>query len=335
VNELLDRKLYEATILSEIGKVARTLTQLDQTFTSVMALVARVADFSVGGIAFVDEDELELMLVVQRPASEAVVEEAKQKLLEAVAGHLKGASVARVHARVLQPGTPSGPEETKLQGFHSVPIMTGGRLTGMLALCGRGLQRLPPESGALLEKVANQALIVTENSRLFDRVRNLSLRDSLTDLFNHRHSMELLSIEYQRVARYEGQVGVLMMDVDLFKQVNDELGHQAGDSVLREVARRLREGLRSVDALGRYGGEEFIAILPHTSLEEARQTAERLRRAVNARPMRIAQQDRPVTISVGVATYPAAGVDSPADLVRRADAALYRAKQAGRNQVAS
>jgi diguanylate cyclase (GGDEF)-like protein len=124
-----------------------------------------------------------------------------------------------------------------------------------------------------------------------------------------------------------------MVDIDNFKQINDQHGHQAGDVVLRDVARILRDSLRTVDSLGRYGGEEFAAILPHTDHEEALLTGERIRRAVAGHPFRIGPRELRVTVSVGVATYPSDVVDSPGALVREADKALYRAKQAGRDRV--
>jgi two-component system, cell cycle response regulator len=333
LNSMLDRKLYEATILSEIGRVARDLSQFDQTFTSVMALVGRVVDFTVGAMAFVEEDGVDIMLALQRPVAASVVEEARTRMVEELVRHRKGAPLAQIRARVIGQSAPQDGEETTLHAFRALPVMTGGRLTGMLALGGRAVARIAAESDGLLEKVANQAQIVADNARLFDRVHNLSIRDSLTGLFNHRHAMELLAAECQRAARFRSHVGVMMLDVDLFKRVNDSHGHPAGDCVLREVARRLRDGLRSVDALGRYGGEEFIAVLPQTSIEEARHIGERLRAAVAARPIRAGQHELTITISVGTASYPATGLESANDLVRSADQALYQAKQNGRNQV--
>ncbi|MCL4817840.1 MAG: diguanylate cyclase [Vicinamibacteria bacterium] len=333
VNELLDRKLYEATILSEIGRVARSLVHFDETFTSVMSLVGRVVDFSVGAMAFVEQEDLDVVLMAQRPVAAPVMEEAKARLLEAIAQHRGGTPFARVQARLFAPRV-GGPEETALHGFAAFPITTNARLTGLLALGGKAAGRIPADTDDFLGQVANQAWIVLENSRLFERIRNLSIRDSLTDLFNHRHSIEIVATEFDRVGRYEGGVSVLMLDVDHFKRINDEHGHQAGDVVLRDCARVMREQLRSVDAIGRYGGEEFLTVLPHTTYEEARATAERLRRAIEGHVFRAGAKELRVTVSVGVACYPSESVDSPATLIRQADQALYRAKQAGRNRVA-
>jgi two-component system cell cycle response regulator len=336
VNELLDRKLFEATILSEIGRVARSLVHFDETFTSVMALVARVVDFTVGAMAFVDGQDLDVLLMLQRPTAPAIVEEAKALLLEAVSREHSGTPFRKVQARLFAPadGGMGGPEETSLRGFASFPILTNGRLSGMLAVAGRAAARTSGESQEFLSQVANQAQIVVENSRLFDRVRSLSVRDSLTELFNHRHSIELLGLEFERVGRYAAGVSVAMTDIDHFKAINDEHGHVAGDVVLRDLARLLKESLRTVDAVGRYGGEEFVAVLPHTTHDEALHTAERIRRAVQEHPFRAGDAELRVTVSIGVASYPSTEVDSPGALIREADKALYRAKQGGRNRVA-
>jgi two-component system cell cycle response regulator len=335
VNDLLDRKLYEATILSEIGRVARSLVQFEETFTSVMALVARVVEFTVGGMAFVEQDDADVELLVNRRAARAVVDDARARLLEAAVAARGGVPLGRVRARLFAPpGSGHSTEEVALAAFASFPVVSSNRLAGLLVVGGRAVGRMTPETRTFLGQVANQAYTVLENSRLFERVNNLAIRDSLTDLFNHRHIMDLAHHEFERVGRYQDAFSVLMIDVDHFKRINDEHGHDAGDAVLREVSHLLRDTLRTVDSVGRYGGEEFVALLPHTSPEEARQTADRLRQKVQGHTFRAGEHDVRVTVSVGVATCPMPGVDSAAALVREADKALYRAKGGGRNQVA-
>jgi two-component system cell cycle response regulator len=335
VNDLLDRKLYEATILSEIGRVARGLVEFDQSFAAVMTLVGRVVDFAVGGMAFVEEEDLDVVLMVRRPATPAVVEEVKARLLDAVVREHGGATPARVQARLLTPaGGPSGVEEKTLDGFAAIPVTNNDRLAGLLAVGGRRVARMTADTETFLGQVANQAYIVVENSRLFARVRNLSIRDSLTDLYNHRHVMELVSVEFSRVGRYQESFSLLMIDVDDFKKVNDEYGHPAGDAVLKELARIIKETVRGVDVVGRYGGEEFVAVLPHTLHDEAVETAERIRSRIHAHVFPAGDREVHVTVSVGVASYPSTNVDSPSTLIREADKALYSAKEAGRDRVA-
>ncbi len=170
-----------------------------------------------------------------------------------------------------------------------------------------------------------------EKNRELER---LSISDGLTGLFNHRKIHALLHEEFDRANRTGDKLSVAMFDLDRFKSVNDTHGHPAGDRVLQEMAVILRESAREIDRLGRYGGEEFMVILPETDIEDAAVFVERVRREVARRPFDI-QADEPLrmTISVGVATYPHESIDSPEALVKLADNALYAAKSAGRDRV--
>ncbi len=165
-------------------------------------------------------------------------------------------------------------------------------------------------------------------------LEQLSSVDELTGLRNRRYAMEVLSVEFQRARRYQTPLSLLMADLDHFKKVNDVHGHLAGDYVLRGVADRLADALRSTDTAGRYGGEELIVVLPGNTGAGALTFADRWRQAVELRPFEV--PDGPavsVTLSVGAAAYSGA-FEVPEDLVAAADRALYRAKDNGRNRVA-
>jgi len=287
-------------------------------------------DFSVGAMAFVDEDELDMFLVVQRPVAPAVLEETKARLLEAVARERGPQPFARVQARLFTLGAAAGPEETSLGGFAAYPVRTNQSLTGVLVFAGKAAARIAGDSEVFLQTAAQQAKIVMENSRLFDKVKSLSIRDSLTGLFNHRHTIDQLASEFGRVGRYEGGVSLLMIDIDHFKSVNDELGHLMGDEVLRQVSAVLTQQLRKIDVVCRYGGEEFAILVPQTTGDRAWGAAEKLRRAVE--DWNFPGVPRPVTVSIGVADFPQNGATRN-ELVKAADSALYAAKQAGRNRV--
>ena len=170
-----------------------------------------------------------------------------------------------------------------------------------------------------------------EKNRELER---LSISDGLTGLFNHRHIHGLLFEEFERVARTNDCMSVAMFDLDRFKSVNDTYGHQAGDRVLVELADILRESARDIDRLGRYGGEEFMALLPETCIDDAAVFVERVRREVARRPFDVGR-DEPLrmTLSAGVATYPHDRIDSVEKLVKLADQALYAAKAGGRDRI--
>lgn len=166
------------------------------------------------------------------------------------------------------------------------------------------------------------------------RLKDVSEHDQLTGLANRRYFDSVFEQEWDRLARSKGELAVLMIDLDHFKQVNDNYGHLIGDSCLREVAERLQAVIhRPADLLARYGGEEFIVLLPDTSLEGARQIAELMCETIAARPLDLAGDSIPITISVGLATASPVPGDSRDNLLRRVDDALYCAKARGRNRV--
>jgi two-component system cell cycle response regulator len=165
------------------------------------------------------------------------------------------------------------------------------------------------------------------------RLRRLSITDGLTELFNHRHMHELLHEEFERTKRSNEPLALLMLDLDRFKQVNDTYGHPTGDVILYETARMLHETAREIDMVGRYGGEEFIVVLPGTDEEAALQFAERVRQAVEQHTYKDEANEVRMTVSGGVASYPGDGVDHPELLIKRADEALYAAKESGRNRI--
>jgi two-component system cell cycle response regulator len=164
-----------------------------------------------------------------------------------------------------------------------------------------------------------------------EELRHRATHDGLTGIWNRVAMLELLQLEVQRSIRAETSTGVLMLDLDHFKKINDTYGHPIGDMVLKEVADRIARAVRGYDLVGRYGGEEFLVVLPHCSKECAGSSAERIRRAVADRAVAAAGIEIAVTVSIGAAVA-AQGTASEADVIAAADAALYRAKKAGRNR---
>jgi len=174
-----------------------------------------------------------------------------------------------------------------------------------------------------------QAELVTAREAL----REQATRDGLTRLWNRSSILEILARELAKSERDGSAVGLIMADLDHFKQINDTHGHLAGDAVLREAARRLQTSLRSYDSVGRYGGEEFLVVVPGSTHSSALQLAERLRLAVNREPVRLTDRSIEVTISLGVAVSAPGALIFPETLIRAADEALYRAKTVGRNRI--
>lgn len=167
--------------------------------------------------------------------------------------------------------------------------------------------------------------------RAQDELRFQATHDGMTGVWNHSTILELLHREGERAARSLAPTGILMLDVDHFKKINDEHGHVAGDTVLKEVSHRIVQTVRSYDSVGRYGGEEFLVVLPECDQEHAQQSAERIRSAIARAPVIFGSSKIPVTVSIGATAAPGLGKDA----IANADEALYRAKHAGRNRVSS
>ncbi len=165
------------------------------------------------------------------------------------------------------------------------------------------------------------------------KLRKLSITDGLTELYNHRHVHELLHEEFERTKRSGESMAVAMLDLDRFKMVNDTHGHPTGDVILVETSRILRDTAREIDMVGRYGGEEFIVILPGADEDAAAHFAERVREAISGYVFRDGEIEVKMTMSGGVACYPHPGSDEPDTLIKRADEALYQAKEGGRNRI--
>ena len=173
---------------------------------------------------------------------------------------------------------------------------------------------------------------MTERKLREDELLRLATTDPLTGMFNRRHGTERIAEAMDRFRRYRTPAALMMVDIDHFKRVNDTYGHDAGDAVLQEIARRLRNGVRSVDSVVRWGGEEFLVLLPETNGSAALAAADHLLKAIRLRPVTAGDTEIPVTASIGVATLreDMATIDQ---FIKPADSALYNAKTAGRNRV--
>ena len=169
--------------------------------------------------------------------------------------------------------------------------------------------------------------------RTSEALREQATHDALTGLLNRASVLAMLENELSRAGREQTHVGVLMVDLDEFKRINDTYGHLAGDAILHEAATRMKSAVRRYDTVGRYGGEEFLIVLPGCQMEDATAQAERVREAMAAAPFRYCETSLEVTCSIGVSWRAAPRVADTDSLIREADSALYGAKDGGRNRV--
>lgn len=216
------------------------------------------------------------------------------------------------------------------RSFAAVPLIYQQRFPGVLMVGYDDCEHIWQRGEILfLHIVADQVAIAINLARLFMQMQNLALTDSLTGCVNRR----LLNLQLERdlrlASRLRQPVSLIMIDIDHFKRVNDTYGHKTGDEVLQLTAQVINEDLRGVDTLGRYGGEEFVVILPQADVEGATIMAERIRASIERKQMPLVGH---VTASLGVATYPL-HADATDTLLLAADKALYEAKHSGRNRV--
>jgi len=221
-----------------------------------------------------------------------------------------------------------------IRSIICVPLAVGKDIVGALYLDDFEPRKFSELNVDTLLILGSFAALSIKNARLHQQMQQLACTDGLTGLYNHRQFKEFFSRELSRARRHRKNLSLIMFDVDDFKKFNDTYGHPVGDRVLQMVAELLPQILRQGDILCRYGGEEFIAILPETCLEKAVAVAERVRLAVEtgSRELLAAQAQTGVTVSVGVATYPKDG-ESVESLLMCVDKLLYRAKSCGKNRV--
>lgn len=213
--------------------------------------------------------------------------------------------------------------------FIVLPLLSEGIPIGILTI--RGAEDEHAESFSIL---AEQLSLELKKISLYEKVQELAITDGLTGIYVRRHFIERLNEEVARSKRYNLRLSLLMIDLDHFKQCNDTYGHLAGDIILKKIARIMKEYIRQVDLIGRYGGEEFAIALPDTDKKSVINIADRIRSSVEKHKFRVYDETIYMTISIGVANFPENGEDV-VTLIDSADQALYKAKQEGRNKVIS
>jgi len=185
----------------------------------------------------------------------------------------------------------------------------------------------------MLEMLSSHAQLALENAHLFAEVQRMAITDGLTGLHNRFYFDQQLSLEFDRTRRYERSLGMAIIDPDNFKGVNDKFGHPAGDAVLVMFAELIKNSARKSDIVARYGGDEFVIILPETNLAGTLSLAEKIRDAVKTHTFRYQDHNIRFTTSIGVAATSGQDISDPDNLTKRADQALYQAKRRGGNQV--
>lgn len=213
-----------------------------------------------------------------------------------------------------------------------VPLICQNQVVGVLNLADKlDGGNFTNEDIALIELFSQFVGASIGNIQLFEKIQHQATTDGLTGFVNHKTFYEVLEKELWRSRRYGGQISLIMVDIDNLKKVNDTYGHRAGDKVIKEISRRLKDCIRQIDTAARYGGDEFAVILPNTALAEATVAAERMVNTVSDSAVTWEDIQIPLSVSVGLGQYDSDS--TPEDVTSRSDQALYTAKQAGKNTV--
>ena len=223
-------------------------------------------------------------------------------------------------------------ENYKTNNCIIAPLICQERVVGVLNLADKMQGDVYScEDIALIELFSQLVGASIGNVKLFEKIQRQATIDGLTGLANHKTFYEILEKELWRSRRYGGQISLVMVDIDNLKKINDTYGHRAGDKVIKQISKKIKEHIRQIDTPARYGGGEFAVILPNTSLTDAVVVAERMVDAVANSPITWKKEQIALSISVGLGQYDAD--TTPEDITSRSDQALYTAKQAGKNTV--
>lgn len=332
----LEERLRELSLLFDVARSLNSTLELDELLSRITGLVVErlhIPDFSI--MLVNDEGLLEVNHAwPEGRGAEGLTFSVGEGACGRAAETLKAVYLPDLSDRTsifARRGLMSGVEQGAML---SVPMVHVDTLLGVINFQRPEVASFSAEEIELLTAVADQAATAVQNARLHAETVKLTLTDTLTGVPNRRHLFQRLELELARAQRFGLQMGLLMVDVDHFKRLNDVAGHRAGDETLRRVCDVLRARVRKVDTLARYGGEEFVLLLPQASKADAAEVAEKLRRAV-ADAAALGQPGLPgghVTVSVGVSHYPTDALTQEG-LVDCADAALYCSKRTGRNKV--
>jgi diguanylate cyclase (GGDEF)-like protein/PAS domain S-box-containing protein len=326
--EDLTKRSERATMLAKMGELLQNCASLEEVFAAALGFAPRIFPVVRGAMA---------LLNASRNLGEVIGSWAECQLPVMEFEATECWALRTGHPHLVAAGDLTAPCAHAAGVKHTylcIPILAQGETLGILHL--QATDDVPQMNASELSfktTFAAQVGLSIANIRLREALRTQSVRDALTGLYNRRYLEETLEREMRRAARAEQSLGILMIDLDHFKNFNDTYGHDAGDAVLRETGASLTKGIRAEDFVCRFGGEEFVVILPTADPETSRTRAERLR--TKMRELTIMYQGKSlgmVTISVGVAAFPAHGT-SPKELMAAADAALYEAKRGGRDKV--
>jgi diguanylate cyclase (GGDEF)-like protein len=321
-----------------VNKTLTSSLELDEILTKIMKNAKEMTKAEAWSVLLVDDETGELVLEKTEGKKRRDIQKFRLKVGEGIAGWVAQEGIPIVVPDVSQDERFFGKIDKdihfKTKSLMCVPIKTKEQVVGVLNMVNKTTgEPFTREDLDLLMRLVDQTAIAIERASLYQKMTELAITDDLTKLFNTRYLNRTIEMEIQRSNRYQASVSLIFMDIDYFKQINDRYGHLVGSKVLVELGQLLIKSLRTVDTVARYGGDEFVIVLPQTSSDVAFQIAERIRKAVEQNVfLKKEGYSLKITASFGLASYPGSA-KSRDDLMRLADEAMYKVKRQTRNAV--
>jgi len=330
--ESATKKVEEAETLRKASSLVASELELEQVLKEILVQLEKVMAYDSASIFLATQDGLKVMAGRYLPNNNAIVGHTlpiEDKLFEEIS-ESKTALIledAQQDPRFLGFGNTG-----YIRGWMGLPMYLRGQIIGYLSLDNRNVGAYTIESANLIQSFANEAAIAIENARLFRQVQTLAITDPLTSVFNRRYFFEIGAREFRRSIRHNHPLSLLLIDIDHFKMFNDRYGHLAGDEVLKRIGKECQKFLRETDIFARFGGEEFVLLLPETTAKDATIIAERVLKIISDIRIEVAGELVSVSVSIGVSERELDTSDIN-ELFEYADKALYKAKQQGRGKV--
>jgi diguanylate cyclase (GGDEF)-like protein len=331
------RQSQELRIFHDVAKALTSSLDLDSILQTIMEKMAEYFRPDTWSLLMVDEQKSELYFAIAVGSASEALKNVRLKVGEGIAGH-----VAKYGEKLIVPDVRSDKRFTKridkvtqmeTQSIICVPLKSKLRVLGVIQLVNVDMNHFTEAESFFLQSLCDYAAIAIENARSVERIQELTITDDCTGLYNARHLYKTLESEVYRSSRFGYEFSVLFIDLDHFKQVNDTHGHLIGSKLLAEIGYLIKAQLRLIDFAFRYGGDEFVVLLPQTSKDAALVVARRLRDSLRASAFcKEESLNLNVRASMGLATYPH-DAKTPHDVIRQADEMMYMVKNSTRDNI--
>jgi diguanylate cyclase (GGDEF)-like protein len=332
------RQAQELHIFHDVAKALTSSLDLDSILQTIMEKMAEYFQPDTWSLLMVDEQKNELYFAIAVGSAAEALKNVRLKVGEGIAGH-----VAKYGEKLVVPDVRADKRFAKridqvtqweTQSIICIPLRAKLRVLGVIQLVNVDMEHFGHEEQFFLQALCDYAAIAIENARSVEKIQELTITDDCTGLYNARHLYKTLETEVYRSARFGYEFSVIFIDLDHFKQVNDTHGHLIGSKLLAEIGYLIKAQLRLIDFAFRYGGDEFVVLLPQTSKDSALVVARRLRDSLRSAVFcKEEGLNLNVRASIGLATYPH-DAKTPHDIIRQADEMMYMVKNRTRDGIA-